>query len=217
MHTLLTDPRMLAAILADFVESVVLTGLETVLPLRTKELFHYNSAQVALVFLILIIGTFLAPLIGLVSDKVGAKLMVSTGFIALAPLLILLRFVNHYSEAQLALLCCLLLLIGIALNMLATPAFTEAMYVVADKEAAEPGVFGPTGAYAQAFSLMTIAYASGSLVGPFVGGCLAEALSWDTLSLASGIICGLCSLPCLYATGGKRPPAQGSEEDESGP
>lgn len=202
MLILLTNPRMLAAILADFVESIVLTGFETILPLRTKYLFHYNSAQVALVFLTLIVGTFLAPLIGFVSDRVGAKIMVSTGFLALAPLVILLRLVDHDTQTQLALLCGLLLLIGIALNMLATPAFTEAMYVVADQEAA--GVFGPQGAYAQAFSLMTVAYATGSLVGPFACGFLVERLGWNTLMLAGGILCGFCSLPCLYATGGKR-------------
>lgn len=95
--------------------------------------------------------------------------------------------------------------------MLATPAFTEAMYVVADQEAA--GVFGPQGAYAQAFSLMTVAYAAGSLVGPFACGFLVESLGWDALTLAGGILCGLCALPCLYATGGKRANQQAAVVD----
>ena len=216
MLILLATPRMLAAILADLMQSIVLTGLETVLPLRIKVLFNYNSMQVALVFLILTIPSFFAPLVGLLSDKVGAKPVVSLGFLALAPLLILLRLVGHHSEAQVALLGSLLLLIGVALNMLATPAFTEATYVVDDGEAAEPGVFGPKGAYAQAFALMNIAYATGSLVGPFVGGSLAEWIGWDHLTLASGITCGLCALPCLYATGGRRAPVQASGEREPG-
>ena len=205
MLTLLTIPRMLAAILANLMQSLVLTGLETTLPLRIKLLFHYNSKQVALIFLILTIPSFLAPLAGLLSDKIGAKTVVSLGFVALAPLLLLLRLINHHSDAQIALLSALLLLIGVALNMLATPAFTETMYVVDDAEAARPGVFGLKGAYAQAFALMTIAYAAGSLAGPFVGGLMAERVGWNNLTLASGVLCGLCSLPCLYAVGGKRP------------
>ncbi len=76
--------------------------------------------------------------------------------------------------------------------------------MVDDWEAKEPGVFGPRGAYAQAFALMTIAYATGSLVGPFVGGLLAEGIGWERLTLVGGVACGLCALPCLYATGGKR-------------
>ena len=100
--------------------------------------------------------------------------------------------------------------------MLSTPAFTEVTYVVDDGEAAKPGVFGPKGAYAQAFALMNIAYATGSLVGPFVGGSLAEWIGWDHLTLASGITCGLCALPCLYATGGRRTPVQASGERDPG-
>lgn len=217
MITLLTTPRMLAAILADFMESAVLTGLETILPLRIKLLFHYNSKQVALVFLVLTIPSFLAPLVGHLSDRVGAKPVISLGFLGLAPLLVLLRLVDHDDRAQVALLCGLLLLVGVALNMLATPAFTEAMYVVDDRQAAEPGVFGPKGAYAQAFALMSIAYATGSLVGPFVGGLMAEWIGWSDLTLVSGILCGLCSLPCLYATGGRRSPAGTSGECDLGP
>ncbi|KAF6219436.1 hypothetical protein HO133_003902 [Letharia lupina] len=104
MLTLLTTPRMLAAILADFMQSVVLTGLETILPLRIKLLFHYNSKQVALVFLVLTIPSFSAPAVGLLSDRAGAKPIVALGFTALAPLLVLLRLVTHDSGAQVALL-----------------------------------------------------------------------------------------------------------------
>ena len=216
MLILLTTPRMLAAVLADFMKSVVLTGLETVLPLRIKVLFHYNSMQVALVFLVLTIPSFAAPGLGLLSDKIGAKIVISLGFISLAPLLVLLRLVNHDGGAQVALLCSLLVLLGVALEMLSTPAFTEAIYVVDDAEAADAGVFGPKGAYAQAFALMTIAYAAGSLVGPFVGGWLAEWMGWNNLTLASGILCGLCALPCLYATGGRRSLARASGGRDSG-
>lgn len=220
MLTLLTTPRMLAAILADLMQSVVLTGLETILPLRIKNLFHHNSMQVALIFLILTIPSFFAPIAGHVSDQIGAKTVASLGFILLGPLLILLRLIDHDSGVQIALLCVLLLLIGVALTMITTPAFAEAMYVVDDAEVAEPGVFGPRGAYAQAFALMTVAYAAGSLVGPFVGGLvgglMAERIGWKDLTLASGVLCGLCTVPCLYATGGRRASVRSSGGDGSG-
>lgn len=192
--TLLTTPRMLAAILADFTQSVVLTGLETILPLRIKLLFHYNSMQVALVFLVLTIPSFAAPAVGLWSDKVGAKIVIPLGFILLAPLLVLLRLVDRGDDARVALLMGLLLLIGVALNFMAIPAFAEAMYVV---DEAESGVWGERGGYA-----------AGSLVGPFVGGLAADWIGWDGLTLASGVLCGLCALPCLYATGGRRLPVR---------
>lgn len=157
--------------------------------------------QVALVFLVLTIPSFAAPAVGLWSDKVGAKIVVPLGFILLAPLLVLLRLVDRGDDARVALLMGLLLLIGVALNFMSIPAFAEAMYVV---DEAESGVWGERGGYAAAFGLMTGAYAAGSLVGPFGGGLLADWIGWDGLTLASGVLCGLCALPCLYATGGRR-------------
>lgn len=125
--TLMSTSRMHAAILGAFMQSTILTGLESILPLRIKTLFHYNSMQVALVFLTLSLPCFAGPVIGHISDKIGAKIMVSLGFVFTAPLLILLRLINHGCEDVVALLCVLLLLIGVALNMILTPVFSEAM------------------------------------------------------------------------------------------
>ena len=130
--------------------------------------------------------------------------MVCLGFVYAAPLLILLRLVDHDGKTEVALLCCLLLLLGIALNMILTPVWSEVTYLVDDKMAEEPGIFGSKGAYAQAFGLMNVAYAVGSLVGPLMGGLLVETVGWNDLTLATGILCALCMLPCLYAIGGKR-------------
>jgi len=201
---LLSSPRMLAAILGDFMQSTILTGLESILPLRIKTLFSYNSIQVALVFMTLSLPCFAGPAIGHLSDRIGAKIMVCLGFLSTAPLLMLLRLVDHDGEETVALLCVLLLLTGVALNMILTPVFSEAMYVVDEKTANDPGIFGAKGAYAQAFGLMNVAYAAGSLVGPLMGGLLVESVGWNDLTLGTGIVCALCVLPCLYATGGRQ-------------
>ena len=200
---LLTTPRMLAAILGDFMQSVVLTGLESTLPLRIKLLFSYNSQLVALVFLPLSLAPLLGPFFGHLSDRFGAKIMVCSGFLLTAPLLVLLRLVDHHDEGQVALLCVLLLLVGVALNMILTPVFSEATYVVDEIVAKDPTVFGERGAYARAFGLMNVAYAAGSMVGPLLCGLLVEKVGWNNLTLVSALICASCVIPCLYATGGR--------------
>lgn len=207
---LLTTPRLLAALLGDFSQSMILTGLESILPLRIKTMFHYNSMQVALVFLALSFGSFAGPATGRLSDKVGAKIAVCFGFGTAAPLLILLRLVDHDSKAMLALLCSLTLLLGISLNMILTPSWSDASYTVDEIMSNEPGIFGTKGAYAQAFGLMNMAYAIGSLVGPLLGGFLVENVGWNDLTLGTGIFCALCIVPCLFATGGRR--RQGDEQ-----
>ena len=207
---LLTTPRLLAALLGDFSQSMILTGLESILPLRIKTMFHYNSMQVALVFLALSFGSFAGPATGRLSDKVGAKIAVCFGFGTAAPLLVLLRLVDHDSKAMLALLCSLTLLLGVSLNMILTPSWSDASYTVDDIMKNEPGIFGTNGAYAQAFGLMNMAYATGSLVGPLLGGFLVENVGWNDLTLGTGIFCALCVIPCLFATGGRR--RQGDEQ-----
>ncbi|KAL9124882.1 MAG: hypothetical protein Q9217_005840 [Psora testacea] len=200
---LLATPRMLAAILGSFMESFILTELESTIPLYIKRIFHYNSKDIALVYLVLSIPSFGAPFVGAMSDRFGPKVMVSTGFVCLTPLLVLLRLVNQYSTGQVALLCTLLFAIGVALNLILTPVYSEAVYTVDEKEATHPGIFGPKGAYAQAFAQMNMAYATGSLVGPLVGGLLVERIGWHNLTLVTGICCALCVPICLYATGGR--------------
>ena len=86
---------MLAAILGDFMQSLIPTSLQSTLPLRDKTLFHYNSLQVALVILALCLTSFAGPAVGHLRDRVGAKICVCLGFLCTAPLIVLLRLVDH--------------------------------------------------------------------------------------------------------------------------
>ena len=202
---LLGTPRMLAAILGDFMQSFILTGLETILPLRIKTVFHYNSQDVAIMFLVLAVPYAAGPLTGKIADAYGPKTVVSSGYAALAPLVILLRLVDHYEVGQAALLCVLLLAIGTALNMVLTPVWSDTMYLVDEKSKKQPGIFGEKGAYAQAFGLMNMAYAIGSVLGPLLGGWLMERVGFNSITLCAGILCGICVIPCVMYTGGKLP------------
>jgi len=210
---LLATPRMLAALLGDTMHSLVLTGLESILPLRIKNIFHYSSKDVALVFLILMVPLFVAPAIGHLSDKVGAKILASLGFVALAPLIILLRLVDHYDTGQVILLSVLLFSIGIGTIMVGTSVHSEAAYVVDEMEKSHAKDSGTKNAYAQAFGLMSAAYAVGSLAGPLVGGLLLERIGWDNITLGTGILCALCVVPSAYALGSRPMRMQASKRD----
>ena len=199
---LLFTPRMQAALLGDFMQSVIITGLESVLPLRIKTIFHYNSKGVALVFLVLSLPSFAAPLMGYFGDKLGARKLVSIGFAGLSPLLVLLRMVHYDGPEQVVLLCALLWLIGISLNMILTPLFSDVTYLVDDKAAEQHGIFGQKKAYAQAYALMGVAYASGSLIGPLLGG-LEKSIGWNNLTLGAGFLCMFCAVPSFFALGGR--------------
>ncbi|KAL8880960.1 MAG: hypothetical protein Q9198_001736, partial [Flavoplaca austrocitrina] len=66
---LLLTPRLQVCLLGDFMVNVITTGLESVLPLQLKILFGYNSKEVALVLLMLVIPSFGGPLVGYIAGR----------------------------------------------------------------------------------------------------------------------------------------------------
>ena len=115
-------------------------------------------------FLALALPPFVSPAVGKPSDKVGAKIIVSTGFLSLSLLLVVLGTVDHNDTEQAVLMCILLLLIGTSLDMILARAFSDVTYLVNEKEPAHLGILRPQVAYAQAFAFMGVANASGNPV-----------------------------------------------------
>lgn len=205
MLTLLSTSRMCAALLSNFAQSVILCGLEAVLPLHIKTTFHYTSKGVSLIFLTLALPSFASPFIGRLSDRIGAKIIVSVGFVSLSVLLVLLGMIDHDGTEQVVFLCLLIFLIGICLNMTLTPALSDVTYLIDEKVAAKPSIFGANKAYAQDFALMGMAYSMGSFLGPMLGGLLLEKTNWKSLMITAGGSCVMCSVPAFLALGrGKR-------------
>ena len=151
--TLLASPRLLASLWGCLAASGLLTAFDSVLPLRVNALFGWGSTGAGLVFLALIIPSFIAPLVGHISDRHGPRWLSFFGFLLSCPSLVLLRLVDHGGIRQVVLLCALLVLLGLTLTLVMTPLLAEITYVVEDQETKEPGKFGERGAYAQAYGL----------------------------------------------------------------
>ena len=195
--TLLSSYRLLTALWGVLVEAALLTAFDSVIPLRVRHLFSWNSTGAGLIFLALILPTFISPIIGALSDKYGPRWFTFAGFLASAPCLILLRFVDHSGVKQIVLLCALLALLGLALTMLVTPLLAEITYVVAAREKMQPGVFGAKGAYAQAFGLFNSAFAAGTLVGPIWAGFVSEKAGWVTMGWSLGLLSAVSAVPVV--------------------
>lgn len=195
---LLLMPRMQMCLLGDFVENVIITGLESALPLQLKTLLGYNSKDVALVLMMLAMPSFGGPLVGYIGDRYGPRRLVFLGFAGLSPLLVMLRIMAQPNFEQVNLLCVLLLMVGVCLNVVLTPLFLEVTYLV-DERAAElqHRTMGSRRVHAQAYALMGVACASGSSCGPLLGG-LKDYVGWTSLTLGAGLMCGFCAiLSCL--------------------
>jgi MFS family permease len=200
--TLLKSRRLVTALWGCTVQGSQMTAFDSVVPLFTQRTFHWNSTGAGLVFLAITVPGFAAPLVGAISDRYGPRWLTVTGFVISIPFWVLLRLVTHDSMGQKVLFCALLALIGLSLCLVIGPLMAEITYVVEAKEKRNPGCFGPTGAYAQAYGLFVTAFAAGTMIGPLWSGYVLNSAGWGTMTWSLGILSIAGAVPCLIWTGG---------------
>ncbi|KAF4626870.1 hypothetical protein G7Y89_g11285 [Cudoniella acicularis] len=182
VFTLLASRRLLTALWGCIIQGSLMTAFDSVIPLFVQRVFNWNSVGAGLVFLAVMVPSFIAPLIGWLSDTYGPRWLTVGGFIFAIPFWVLLRLVTQNTIGQKVLLCALLALIGVGLTLVLPPLMAEITYVVEAKERERPGRFGSTGAYAQAYGLFIAAFAAGSLIGPIWSGYVLDSAGWGTMA-----------------------------------
>ncbi|KAI1332702.1 MFS transporter-like protein [Xylariaceae sp. FL0255] len=187
IFVLLKSPRLLAALYGFVVESGILLGFDAVLALFVERTYGWNSMDVGLLFLALVIPGFIAPLAGWLSDRYGAKWPSFAGFVLTIPALISLRFVavNHLGHK--ILLGFLLGILGITLPFSMTPLMAEISYAIEAEEAKSPGIFGKNGALGFGYGLFNLAFALGGIIGPIWAGYVVDEAGWGTLNWSFAI------------------------------
>lgn len=204
--SLLYSRRLLASLFCALIQALLMTAFDSVLTIHAANTFHWTSTGAALLFLPIVIPTFLAPLWGWLSDRYGGRYIVVVGFLGACPPLVCLRFVGENAMEDKVLLCALLALIGLFIGMTIAPIFAEVSAIVERKErttlaGGRPG-FGPGGAFAQAYALYNMAFAAGCLVGPLLAGFVAEKCGWATMAWILGMLACVAAIPAFLWLGG---------------
>lgn len=197
--TLLRSPRLLAAMYGIFINECLVASLCSILPLFVQKTFSWTALPAGLLFLCIAIPAFGGPIAGCLSDRFGARWVAASGFCVTAPLLVLLRLVDHDSSPQKVLLCALLTLVGTGLVFFLSPLGAECSFVAEDVSAS-------TGLdlYASSFSLMNCSLAAAGLLGPLAAGGLMDGVGWNWTTVVMGLFCASGVVPCVLATGGRR-------------
>ncbi|CAK7562385.1 MAG: hypothetical protein SEPTF4163_000228 [Sporothrix epigloea] len=181
--TLLRLRRLIFALLGCTIDAGVLTAFDTVLPLFVQETFDWASTAAGLIFLSLFIPPLvLSPPVGMIADRVGTKWLSLAGFIALVPLLVCLRFIDHNSIEQKVVLGVLLSLLGVALTFSNVPLMAEISFTIEAEEERNPGVWGSKGVYGVAYGLFNTAFALGSAGGSLLAGFIHAEFGWAIMS-----------------------------------
>ncbi|GAB7341742.1 hypothetical protein MBLNU457_g0076t1 [Dothideomycetes sp. NU457] len=212
---LLSSRRLLAALWGCLIQASLLTSFDSTLPIFVRDTFGWDSTGAGLIFLPIVVPSFLDPIIGWTSDKYanGARWLATIGFVAACPILILLRLVSYDSIRQKVLLCALLALLGLTLSMVLVPLMAEITYAVEATAAKRPeGFLGDKGAYAQAYGLFNMAFAGGCLVGPLVGGLINQHYGWGATTLALGCMSIFSAVPTFWWTGSSWRKARGNKK-----
>lgn len=200
--TLLGSIRLVVAIWGCFIQAVVFGSMDAVLPLFVKGIFHWNSSGAGLVFLALMIPTFVSPVFGWLADKHGPRWYAAGGLLITAIPLILLRLVTHNTTDHKVLLCILLGIVGALSTCFEIPLCVEVVREVERKSQEDPKQYGGKGAYAQAFGLNNMVWAAGMVVGPIWGGFVFENAGWGTMNWTLGMLSAASAVPSVIWVGG---------------
>lgn len=204
--SLLYSRRLLAALFCALVQAALMTSFDSVLTIHAANIFGWTSTGAALLFLPLVIPSFVAPLFGWLSDKYGGRYFAVAGFLSACPPLVCLRYVDENTIKDKVLLCALLGVTGLSLALTFPPIMAEISGVVEAKErsmlAKGHKGYGAGGAYAQAYALFNVAFAAGCMVGPLLAGFIVESRGWGTMAWVLGMLSAVSSIPALLWLGG---------------
>ncbi|PLN81782.1 MFS transporter [Aspergillus taichungensis] len=197
--SLLRSPRMFLALAIYFLVSVVLTAFNSVLPLFVRDTFAWKQTAQGLIFIPLMVPHVIDPVIGYVLDRWPKTryYLISGGLFAMVPLMCSLRFVTENTLSHKILLCALLALIGFCVGLVQTPVIVEVTRLTLDAPIANPELFRGKTMIALACGLCNGSYASGSLVGPFLGGYIRDYAGWTTMSWALAVPMGVSGAVAL--------------------
>lgn len=197
LRLLLGKPRFLAALWGTLIQALIQTSFDSTLPLLTHDLFGWDSIGAGLVFLPLIIPSFLGPFIGSIGDRYGPKWLATFGFLFATPFLICMRFVSEDKIEHKILLCGLLVGVGISLACVFGPLMAEITWSIEGEE--DDSGIGP---YAQAYGLYNVAFSGGTLLGPIMGGLVRDSAGWGTVGWSMGLVTFVSAIPQLIWIGG---------------
>jgi nitrate/nitrite transporter NarK len=155
-------------------------GFDAVLALFVEDTFEWDSRAAGILFLALFLPGFVAPLVGYLADKYGAKYLALAGFVTTIPILICLRFVTNASINDKVLLSFLLVVLGTALTFSNVPLMAEMTYAIHDQAAKHPDIFDERSMYGFGYGMFTMAFALGGVIGPLWAGYVVASAGWGT-------------------------------------
>ena len=207
---LLLSFRMLVALTGGLLQSSSNVASDSTLTLIVDSLSGWEQTGQGLIFITILLPSLLQPVFGAMTDRYnhGRRLIAAGGCLLAVPAYVLLRLVTHNTLSHKALLCVVLVIIGLAIAIAMPAIIAEIGATVADAEKTDPHALKGS-VIATGWSLVNAAYAAGCLNGPLFAGMIRNATGWQTTTWCLGLlsaVTGLFLLLCLEGWIGKLSP-----------
>ncbi|KAJ5782850.1 hypothetical protein N7457_004624 [Penicillium paradoxum] len=167
-----------AALYGCLINTILVSAMDTVLPIFIKQTFHWMSGATGAMFLNLTIPSLIGPFIGMISDKYGVRLISALGFTLSAVAVVLLAFIQHDDITDKVLACILLSFVGIGLNTSLTPLVTEIPRIVKTIQEEHPDIYGEKAAVTEGYMLLDAVFGAGTVIGPLLSELVFHNLGW---------------------------------------
>jgi MFS family permease len=202
---LLLSFRMLVSLAGGLLQSSLNVAFDSTLPLIVRELFGWQQTGQGLIFITILLPSLLQPVFGAMTDRFqqGRRLLAAGGCLLATRAYVLLRLVTQDTLGQKALLCVLLVIVGLAMAIAMPALIAEIGAIVADTEKNDPqAIITKRSVVATGWSLVNAAYAAGCLIGPLYAGLILNAAGWQTMTWCLGLLSALTGVFMLLCLGG---------------
>ncbi|RAH65258.1 MFS general substrate transporter [Aspergillus aculeatinus CBS 121060] len=210
---MLRKKRVATALIADTLFAIIIASFETTIPIHIKAVFHWESLQAGLLFLLLQAPSMILVIpAGWLKDRIGMRYPVTIGFLCLAPSLWLLGVPGHTQDVwwtddentNRVIYIATLLAIGVWRALLLGFGAVEVLHGANELSHEYPGIFGPHGGYSRSFSMSNISWKLGMFVGPLVSGTLTEKMGYYQMNLVLDFMPTAMNEPQVIALAGGR-------------
>ena len=198
---LLLSFRVLVALAGGLLQSSLNVAFDSTLPLTVNALFGWQQTGQGLIFITILLPSLLQPIFGAITDRFqqGRRLLAASGCLLATAAYVLLRLVTQDTLSQKALLCVLLVIIGLGMAIAMPAIIAEIGAAVADFKKSDPQAIKGS-VIATGWSLVNASYAAGCLIGPLFAGLIRNAAGWQTTTWCLGLlsaVTGVFLLLCL--------------------
>ncbi|KAI9485083.1 major facilitator superfamily domain-containing protein [Zychaea mexicana] len=175
---LMRYPRALVAMLTSFAFGIAFNVFEPTMPIRLASEWGYNSGQIGIVFLAQMIPSFVAtPICGYAYDRFGPKWITSITMTLCGICTGLMGIPNHSTLGSIVPLIVLFALEGFFAAAFTVSAFPEIAHAVNSlTNSSKDGT-------ASSYALLNVAFASGAITGPLLGGFLFDKVGFFWLCI----------------------------------